>query len=210
MKPFNFAETKLTERAFCGRQISRNLRLIGAFVIAMALVTIGSYACRRGIGAEARRVNSSLAVIQLDCTQARRELESAKATQCQNVWQSQLSEISGHRLSYLNAVIQCAPGDIWLSRVMSSEGDTMLTVDGKAVSFEALSTYTSRLRLTTTFEDVRIANTAFGKAGSTVFVDFSLNLKLKPVSVDSSPASNGAASASAQAPIHVPDVAGGR
>ncbi|MCX6345343.1 MAG: PilN domain-containing protein [Armatimonadetes bacterium] len=179
MRPFNFAESKMTERNYCRAQMNRYMRIMCLTAIVAGLVAIGSYACSRRTHDEDVRVKAELAALEQQCSKARQEIKSAKTVLCEYEWGKQLSHKSEVRLAKVNAVIDCVPGNVWLNSIDNAPSDPLLTVVGKAISFDALSIYTDRLRRLAMFDDVRIVNTAVGIAGNVRFLTFSLSLKIR-------------------------------
>ncbi len=186
MKPFNLAEAKIAERTYCKEQLGRRLKIVAL----LAILTLGalavSYGCKVSVRGKASKLRSELADVQGRCITIKKEIAVVEAKSNQRKWQAQLAGSSKRWLGVLNAVLSHVPGDLWLSRLESSESDSSVSIEGQAASFISMSEFIGSIRSSPSFSDVRINSTRVatvsvskaGVPGRTV-VDFSLQAKLK-------------------------------
>ena len=178
MRPFNLAEARIEERRYCKSHLNRQLRVIVAMVAATLVVIAGSSAYRLSARNKAAQVRSELGDIQARCLDSKRELAMLDARLSQSDWQKQLAEGTKHWLGVLDGMVRCLPGDVWLSKVESSQTDSKVSVDGRAVSFESLSGFASRLRRSPKFSEVRLISTRTNNQSGGTLIDFSVEIKL--------------------------------
>ena len=92
MRPFNLAEAKIAERAYCKEQLGRRLRIIAL----LAVLTVGALAvscgCKMTTAGKASRIQSELANAQGRCITIKNEVAAIRARSSQRKWQSQLAD----------------------------------------------------------------------------------------------------------------------
>jgi Tfp pilus assembly protein PilN len=159
MKPFNLAEAKITERTYCKQQLSRRLRIIALLAFLSLGAVAVSYGCKVTVRGRATRFRSELADVQGRCIAIKNEIAAIKAKSSQRKWQRQLAGSSKRWLGILNAVVNQVPGDLWLSRLESSESSSSISIEGQAASFASMSQFIGAIRSSPNFADVRINST---------------------------------------------------
>jgi len=190
MKPFNLAEAKIAERTYCKQQLSRRLRIIVLLAILILGAVAMSYGCKVTVKGRARRLTSELADVQGRCVAIKNEISAIKAKSSQRKWQRQLAGSSKRWLGILDDLVNRVPGDLWLSRLESSESSSSVTIEGQAGSFASMSRFIGAIRSSPRFSDVRITSTRVSTPtssaagggrlmGSVSVVDFALEAKLK-------------------------------
>ncbi|MCX8052704.1 MAG: PilN domain-containing protein [Armatimonadetes bacterium] len=189
MKPFNLAEDKIAERAYCKQQFTRSLRIIALLVILIICALAVSYGCKVSERGKESRLKLELARVQGRCVEIKHEIAQIKARSVQRKWQRQLAEASERWLGVFGAVVSRVPSDMWLNRVESSESDSNVTIEGQVASFACLSQFIASLRSSREFSDVRITSARISGNSTTVdeggvgkrraVVNFALQAKLK-------------------------------
>lgn len=179
MKPFNLAESKIVERSYCRDHMNRRLRVIVLLAIMMVSVAAVSYGCRMSVASRAVHLKSQLAEVQGRCVEVKRSISVVKAKSNQRAWQRQLADGSKRWLDTLDAVLRRVPSDVWLNRVASSSQNSVLSLEGRASSFESLSSFTGRLRRSPEFSEVRLSSTRVSEVNGAAMVDFDIQVKIK-------------------------------
>ncbi len=200
MRPFNLAESRIAERAICRDLFSRRLRVTAMLIALTVIVAAVSSACKMSVRNQASRLTSGLADVQGRCAQVKREIAQVKAKANQREWQKQLADGSRRWLGVMDSVLARVPPDVWLSKMESSDQNMQVTVEGQAASFASLSDFTSSVRTSSSFSEVRISNTRTTVLHGAAVVEFAVQIKLK------TPAGTAAPSSSPQQPQEVPRV----
>lgn len=189
MRPFNLAETRIAERTYCRRQMSRRLKTIAVLVALTVCVAAAAFACRIMITTSASRAASELADAQGRCAQIKKQMAAVRAQLSRRVWLDQLAKASGKWLKVLNAAMVGLPEDVWLSKIETSDKECLLALEGHAASYESLSAYVARLRQNPAFSEVRLGSTRLAAAGGTAYISFALQAMLPtPAASASNPA----------------------
>ena len=179
MKPFNLAEARITDRAYCKEQLNRRLRVVALLAVLTLCVAAVSYGCKMSVRNKASRLKSELADVQGRCVQIKNEIAGIKAKSSQRKWQLQLADGSNRWLGVLDAILVRTPADVWLNRLESSQSGSNMTIDGQASSFASLSEFIGAMRSCPKLTDIRINSTRVSGAGAATAVDFSLQVNLK-------------------------------
>lgn len=188
MKPFNLAESRIAQRTYCQTHLNRRIRLIGLFAgiaIVVALVSCGSRALIMG---RAEKARAELANVETRCAEIERDTESAKAQLDQRQWQDQLAKVSDCWLSAVDTTLGCLPDDVWLTRLETSPKDSTIIVEGRAATFDSLSAFIGQLHRNRAFSDIRLGSVRVVRIANLTCIDFSLPIKLKPMTAASDPA----------------------
>ena len=188
MQSLNLAQAKILERSYCRQHINRRVKGIGALGVVMALALAGSFALRCVISNRAEQVGSELVFAQARCKQARSRVATTETEKRQAAWIGQLSRKSEQQLNILGSILQCVPEGVWLSRVQSSDRSPVISVEGSALSFRSLMSFTDRLRRCPGFTDVRLRNTTVNEGNGVETVEFSVQMQI-PTPGTSAPAS---------------------
>jgi Tfp pilus assembly protein PilN len=179
MKPFNLAEARIAERVYCKQQLDRRIRIAALLIGLTVLVAAGTFGCRTTVSSDARQVNAQLARAKERSNIIAQEMAGLNRKVTRRQWQEQLTSESKRWLGVIDSVLGSVPGDVWLSRVESSEKTSSVTVEGHAASFEALSGMISALSSAPKFSDVRLASTHAAGSKGLVYIDFSLIASVK-------------------------------
>lgn len=183
MRPLNLAETKIRERNRCRREVNRRLRVAVVLVVFCLVVAATAFGCRLSIAANATRLKLQLADVQARCVVVKQEMAQVKLRSGQRSWQKELTNGSKQWLRVAQDVMNRLPADAWIARIESSPQNTSLTLEGGTSSYESLSLYMDRLRRLPRTADVRLSNSKVTVDASSSFVEFALQIRLKPTQV---------------------------
>lgn len=164
--------------------------MIGLFAAVALVVTVISCACNSVISARAEKAKAGLANVQQRCQSITRETDTAKAELDQQQWQDQLAKVSDSWLSVMNSALDSLPSDAWVTRIETSPKDSTLLIEGRAASFDSLSTFIGGLRRNRAFADIRLASARIVGIGSLTCVEFSLPIKLSATTGVGDPAAS--------------------
>lgn len=199
MKPINLAEAKILERSYCKEQINRRLRIMALWIVLMLLAAAISSAGKMTVTGKATHLKSDLADMQARATVIKKNLATIKVRSSQREWQKQLASGSKRWLDILDSILSRVPENVWLSRIETVQQGGTVEVEGSAPSFEAVSTFISRLRDSRRFTEVILNSTKVSMLGKLAVVDFSVQVKLKNAGPATVP--NAAPSTPNQAPV---------
>ncbi|MCE5315389.1 MAG: PilN domain-containing protein [Armatimonadota bacterium] len=177
MRPFNLAEMRIAERGFCRQHINRHLRAIMLLIAVALCVAVGSQACRQTIMNKATRVKSELAGVQQKRVAIKRRTAGVDARLSQRGWQRQLAAGSRQKLKMMESVTACAPDDVWLSAIESSQENAGLLIQGQAATVESMTVFIDRLKTDAGFKEVRLTSAKIAGQNGSSFVDFSLEAR---------------------------------
>lgn len=178
MRPFNFAESKITEREYCRRYISGKLRGIAVFMVLALIVAAASSACRTSVRNKATSVKSKFADTEAKCVKIKQDMAGLDTQIKQREWQKSLSSESEKVLENVDGILSRVSEDIWLVRVESSQEDANIILEGRATSYESLSAFTRRLRRAPQFVDILLRSSRTASKLDSDWVDFAVEIKL--------------------------------
>ncbi len=182
MKPFNLAESRIAQRTYCQTHLNKRIRMIALLASLAVVLVVIAYGVNTVVAARGRKAQADLARIQKRCADITRQTSFAQAQLDQRQWQDQLSKTSALWLSVLSGVLGELPDDVWVTRIETSPKDSTLQVDGRAATYDALSTFVDRLRANSAFADLRLGTVRIVRIGELTCLDFSVPIKLKPKS----------------------------
>ena len=177
MEPFNLAEAKILERKYCERNLNKRVRGVLALAAVAVLIAGGTPVLRNGIRTRTMRIRAQLSVLQKSCRSSTEEIEAAELVSRNYEWTERLVGGTRRLVSVIDCIAQCAPSDVWLSRVEVSDKTHKVSAEGSAASYESLSSFTSTLRRGSGFSDVRLSSTGTSGVGATQVVEFSVQLQ---------------------------------
>ncbi|MGC8863180.1 MAG: PilN domain-containing protein [Armatimonadota bacterium] len=200
MKPFNLAQDKIAERAYCRQQFVRRLKTIGFLVVFAVVAAAVSWGCRISTAGKAARLRAELAGVQGRCALLKNEIAAVKARAAQRKWQKQLAGESRRWLDILDDLLSRVPDDVWLNRLESSESKSSIAIQGRAASFASISRFIASIRASPAFSDARLVSTQTSSPRASeadgtysLGVEFALQAKLKttgsPAVAQAAPAS---------------------
>jgi Tfp pilus assembly protein PilN len=179
MRPFNLARAKLTERTYSRMHVNRGLRAIFLLVAAMLVCFAGTGYVQVRSSAKARVLNAHLARLQARCKVAQSMVERNEKKTLVRAWQKQLAGATTRKLNLLYSIVECAPQDLWISRVTTGDGQAVVSIEGSAATYGTLAQFTADLRTKREFGEVRLNSAKATSAGQSQSVEFAIEVDVK-------------------------------